>query len=141
MAYVKVGNRVGTIGLEKKINSIAQRKSHEIGTQMKNLCIAKCPVYTGTLRKAIRLKSNGKYEVQVFIDKSIAPHAKYVLGGHGTIYPVRAKFLKFKPKGSDRYVYAKKVKPVKPNNFMHEALMEVKARRNTKSKGTYNPNI
>ena len=28
MAYVKVGNRVGTIGLEKKINYIAQRKRH-----------------------------------------------------------------------------------------------------------------
>lgn len=49
-------------------------------------------------------------------------YAKYQdLGtrGHG---PVRAKFLRFKPKGSDKFVYAKWVRGVPAAHFMAKAV-------------------
>lgn len=39
------------------------------------------------------------------------------------IYPKQARFLRFKPKGSNRYVYARSVAGMKPNPFLTRGLL------------------
>jgi hypothetical protein len=41
---------------------------------------------------------------------------------HRRIRPIRAKALRFRPKGSARYVYARSVAGMKPNHFLADAL-------------------
>lgn len=41
--------------------------------------------------------------------------------GTGPIYPVRAKFLRFKPKGSSTFVFAKRTRGVPAGRFMEKA--------------------
>lgn len=41
--------------------------------------------------------------------------------GTGPIFPVRAKFLRFKPKGSSTYVFAKRTRGVPAGRFMEKA--------------------
>jgi hypothetical protein len=42
------------------------------------------------------------------------------------IRPTRAQFLRFKPKGSNRYVYARSVAGMKPNPFLTRGLRAAK---------------
>lgn len=42
------------------------------------------------------------------------------------IYPKRAQFLRFKPKGASHYVYARSVKGMKPNPFLTRGLRAAK---------------
>lgn len=46
--------------------------------------------------------------------------------GPGRIYPKRAKYLRFKPKGSKVFIFAKSVAPVKGAHFMRKALQQLK---------------
>lgn len=46
---------------------------------------------------------------------------------HAPIYPKRAKFLKFKPKGRSKYVYVRSVKGIKPNPFLRNALDDIRS--------------
>lgn len=48
-------------------------------------------------------------------------------GVKGPIYPKRAKFLRFKPKGSNTFVFAKKVNGFKGGHFLKNALGDLKA--------------
>ena len=41
---------------------------------------------------------------------------------HAPIRPRRAKFLRFRPRGSKRWVYARQVKGMRPNRFLLNAL-------------------
>jgi len=41
---------------------------------------------------------------------------------HAVIRPRRGKFLRFKPRGSRRWVYARQVKGMRPNPFLANAL-------------------
>lgn len=45
---------------------------------------------------------------------------------HQKITPRRAKVLRFRPKGSRRYVYVRSVKGMKPNPFLADALKAAK---------------
>jgi hypothetical protein len=47
--------------------------------------------------------------------------------GHGEIRPVRAKVLVFTPKGARKPVFTKRVRPVKGNPYLTDALAEVMA--------------
>lgn len=70
------------------------------------------PVETGYLRGSIKTQSSAYYtELQgrVYTEVSYAPPVEE---GHGEILPKRGRFLRFKPKGSANYVYARRVRPV-----------------------------
>lgn len=53
---------------------------------------------------------------------SSAPHAKYPEFGTRAHGPARASVMRFKPKGSSTFVFAKWVRGVKPYRFMRRAL-------------------
>lgn len=53
---------------------------------------------------------------------SPAPYSAFQEYGTRAHGPVRAKFLRFKPKGSSTFVFAKWVRGVTPGRFMQKAL-------------------
>lgn len=65
---------------------------------------------------AVRIGTNVKHAIWV--------HDGTGLYGpkHSYIYPKTKRYLRFKPKGSPDYVYAKRVKGMKPNPFLVNAL-------------------
>lgn len=85
------------------------------------LAKAKANVDTGRMRAQIRSEmSGGKIVTGTII--SPAEYTPYVHEGRGPVYPKRAKALRFKPKGSSAFVFAKKVKGYKGNPFLTDAL-------------------
>ena len=88
------------------------------------------PVNTGRLRSSIdtRLVSfNGQVAVLVGTNVNYAMfqhEGTGIYGPHGTpIVPRTARFLKFKPKGSSVFVYAKSVRGNPPTFFLRRALV------------------
>lgn len=66
---------------------------------------------------------------------SHAPYSRFVHGGTGIygprgrpIVPRRARYLRFKPKGSATFVFTKSVKGMRPTPFMQRALDKVSIR-------------
>lgn len=55
-----------------------------------------------------------------------AKHAKYQEFGTRAHGPVRAKALRFKPKGSSTFVFAKWVRGVRPQRFAQRALDSIR---------------
>lgn len=62
-------------------------------------------------------------------------YARYVHDGTGIygprgvpIRPRKGTYLRFKPRGSNRFVYAKEVKGMRPNPFLREAVRQVMGR-------------
>jgi hypothetical protein len=65
---------------------------------------------------AVRIGTNVKYALWVHDGTGIYGPK------HSYIYPKTKRYLRFRPKGSLDYVYAKRVKGMKPNPFLVNAL-------------------
>ena len=84
---------------------------------------------TGRLRASIHtavVSRNGRPAVTVGTN---VHYARWVHDGTGIygprgqpIRPRRARFLRFRPRGSGKWVYAKQVKGMRPNPFLRNAL-------------------
>lgn len=85
-----------------------------------------------------RLRNSIDYEIQVrgsTISASVGTdveYAKYIHdgtanNGTGYIYPRRATFLRFRPRGGPGFVYAKKVRGIKGTPFIQDAINDLKA--------------
>lgn len=66
------------------------------------------------------LKANMQPEIEVGNPTTVyvtneTPYRRYVLSGHGDIYPVRARVLRFEVAGG--VVFARHVRPVPPNEY------------------------
>ena len=80
-------------------------------------------VDTGAMRSNISirpLKSTGT--VEAYSVSVNTPYASFQNDGTRAHGPVRARFLVFKPKGSNRMVFAKRVRGVTGARFMEKAL-------------------
>lgn len=84
---------------------------------------------TGRLRASISTQLVMRNGAPAVLVGTSIKYARFVHDGTGIygprgipIRPRRAKFLRFKPKDSRRYVYARKVKGMKPNAFLLNAL-------------------
>jgi hypothetical protein len=85
-------------------------------------------VDTGATRSSIQVTLLGGVDLRVRIGSKLI-RAIWIHDGtgiygprHRPIRPRSAKYLKFKPKGSKYYVYAKSVKGMRPNRFLKDAL-------------------
>lgn len=102
------------------------RRGHNVATLAKKYA----PVNTGHLRASINAKLvTYAGNLAVLVGTNVH-YAKYqhdgtgIYGPHGTpIVPVRAKFLRFKPKGSSTFVFAKEVRGSMPTFFLRRALV------------------
>lgn len=88
-----------------------------------------CPVDTGRLRASItyeiRLDNRSPYAL-VGTNVFYAPYQEEgtgIYGPRGTpIRPKRGRFLRFKPRGSNRYVFAREVRGTPGKHFLRGAL-------------------
>lgn len=81
-------------------------------------------VDSGRLRTSIRLvmvPAPSGHGWQARIGTTVA-YARVHHDGHGWIYPVRARVLAFRPKGSSRVIFRPRVRPVKGTHFLTRAL-------------------
>lgn len=53
------------------------------------------------------------------------PAYQWQENGRGWVYPRRARLLRFRPKGVAGYVYARKVRPVRPGRMLARAFAEL----------------
>lgn len=85
----------------------------------------RAPYRTGRLRNAIKPRKapDGKQglEVTYLVGARGVPYANFQEFGTGPIYPKRAKFLRFVPKGGTGYVFAKKTRGVPAVHFLRDA--------------------
>lgn len=92
-------------------------------------------VDTGRLRADIHIIVVYRNGEPVILVVTNVRYARWVHDGtgvygphHTPIVPRRAKFLRFRPRGSSRYVYARSVKGMRPNPFMRNALPAARRR-------------
>lgn len=79
-------------------------------------------VDTGKLLESITIQDRTRGQFANYRVGPTVDYAEYVEEGRGPVYPVKAKALRFKPKGSSKYVFAKKVGPAKGIHFMRGAV-------------------
>jgi len=86
-------------------------------------------VDTGRLRASIRTVLTTRRGTLVVRIGTDVPYARPVHFGtglygpmHRPIVPVRAKALRFKPKGGTKFIFRRSVKGMKPNAFLVDAL-------------------
>ena len=88
------------------------------------------PVRTGKLRASLQMRFvyvGGAPQVQI---GSELPYAVYqemgtgIYAGRGYIYPTRAKYLVFKPKGSSKLVFARRVRGTPALHFLERSIQE-----------------
>jgi hypothetical protein len=84
---------------------------------------------TGRLRASVATQMVRRDESWVVVIGTNVRYARFVHDGTGIygprrrpIRPIRAKFLRFRPKGSRKFVYAREVRGMAPNPFLANAL-------------------
>ena len=91
-------------------------------------------VDTGLLRAsiAVQLRTWGAGDIAVRVGTNVR-YALWIHEGtgiygpkHTPIVPKRARYLRFKPKGLEKYLYRRSVKGMKPNPFLVAALPAAK---------------
>ena len=76
-------------------------------------------VGTGKMLNQIGVRRTGLARFQVYSDMPYAGWQEY---GRGPVRPVKAKALRFKPKGMNAYVFARYVRPDPGGHFFKRAL-------------------
>lgn len=111
-------------GKVEELSKTAVRRAARRTASRANInVIRKDRVDTGRLAKSFVTREvsttvPGIHKVRVY---SRAPYAVYQERGTRAHGPKRAKFMRFKPKGSNVYVFAKWVRGVPPGNFLRDA--------------------
>ena len=84
---------------------------------------------TGRMRQSIEVHTENRRRLHpAYVVGPRVAYAKYQEHGTRAHGPKNAKVMRFTPKGSNKVVFAKWVKGVKPAHFMRDALNSVKVR-------------
>lgn len=115
----------------RKMQDVVGRLTNRAMTRGADAAVSRAkqnaPVRTGNLQRSIirsSVVSRGfmRWNVQIFTE---LPYAIYQEKGTRGARPVNAKVLRFKPKGSNTFVFAMKTGPVPATRFMERALNSV----------------
>lgn len=90
--------------------------------RVETLAKANAPVETGRGRASIAGNVAVKGKVIVGNVGSAMPYMRYQETGTGPIFPRRAQALRFKPKGANFFVFAKKTRGVPATHWLSKAL-------------------
>jgi len=132
VADVSYRIQVSQSGLNSIITGPVARNIEARGRRVLLAARANAPYRTGRLRSSLQMQVVNRNPPQVSIYSNL-PYAVYqekgtgIYAGRGYIYPTRAPFLVFTPKGSSRVVFARRVRGTPPTHFLERAL-EVAAR-------------
>lgn len=124
------------------IAEVKQKMINRMVTITRDRAVMEAPIDTGNLRHNLiqnsRVKTFSGDFVGVVGTNLVSNGFPYpvvqefgsgIYGKNGSpITPKRKKFLVFKPKGSNQFVYTKQVKGVKPKFFLKKGAEELKSR-------------
>lgn len=82
-------------------------------------------VGTGKMLNRVAVREVGPARYQVRSDE---PYSYWQEHGRGPVRPIRAKALRFKPKGMNAFVFAKYVRPDPGGHFFRRALSRLSRR-------------
>lgn len=82
-------------------------------------------IRTGRMLNRVHVKEVGPARFQVRSDE---PYSHWQERGRGPVRPIRAKALRFKPKGLNAFVFAKYVRPDPGGHFFQRALSRLSRR-------------
>lgn len=128
MSSFRVGSNVTVQLFEDRIdmvvNQTAQKAVNRASITAMSRAKAMAPTDSGKLRNSITrtLPAMVSRRTWSAIVHSTLDYALYQEKGTRAHGPVRAKFLRFKPKGSRKYVYAKWVRGVPAQNYLKRAV-------------------
>lgn len=128
MGTFTVGDHVNVIIYQDRVDRVIGAASSQAVNRgsitVMSRAKAFAPVDTGRLRNSITrtqpaMVSGGLWTSVVYTDLEYGMYQEYGTRAHG---PVRAKALRFKPKGSSKYVFAKWVRGVPAKRYMQRAF-------------------
>lgn len=109
------------------VDQSVRRAAGRTRDRAKRIITAKGRVDTGRLRNSIVAEHSRSNATQVWwVVGSNLEYAAYQEDGTRAHGPRRARVLRFKPKGSNSFVFAKRVRGVKPAKFLQGALNQLK---------------
>ncbi len=98
------------------------RDMYRRGQKVRSRAIELVNADSGRLRTSIHVEQVVRGDVVVTRVGSNVDYAPDVERGHGVIVPVRAKVLVFRPRGSRRLVFARRVRAVPGTHYLKKAL-------------------
>lgn len=105
-----------------------QRAAGRVAERAQN----RAPYRTGRLRAAIKPRKAPDKEqglsATYLVGARGVPYANFQEFGTGPIYPKRAQFLRFIPKGGTGFVFAKKTRGVPAVHFLRDAYRSLSVR-------------
>lgn len=111
--------------LNPYLHNTAEMSVKRAATRVAGRAQSKAPYRTGRLREAIqpRKAPDGKQglEVTYLVGARGVRYANFQEFGTGPIFPKRAKFLRFIPKGGTKFVFAKRTRGVPAVHFLRDA--------------------
>lgn len=120
-------------GIAKVVGPMADQAAYRAAQKLRGRAMSNIRrlgrVNTGNMLKSLQVRrlNPGPGTLARYSVSSTAFYARFQEEGTRAHGPVRAKFLRFKPKGSSTYVFAKWVRGVKPGYFMRDAARAAKA--------------
>lgn len=119
----RVRGEVGALAL-----AAATRGAHVAAERAKINLAAKGRIDTGALQRDIRVDPTviGPPLRPTFRVGTDLPYAVFQEEGTRAHGPVRARFLRFKPKGSSTFVFARWVRGITPAHYMRDALASMR---------------
>lgn len=105
----------------------ARRASEAVQRRARNNIRRAGRINTGAMLNSIevtRLGTSTLLEPKFRIGSDLQ-YARYQEHGIGPVYPVRAKVLRFKPKGSNTFVFARRTRGFEGAHFMRDAYRAI----------------
>jgi hypothetical protein len=99
-----------------------QRDMLRRGHRVRSAAVRFVGVDTGRLRASVGVDLVNRGGLPAARIGSRVKYARLHHDGHGPIVPVRARALRFRPKGSRTWVFAKRVRAVKGTKYLTRAL-------------------
>lgn len=103
----------------------AQRAARTTQKRVRANITASDRVRTGEMRRTIRTRKRAHAKYDVFSEKF---YAIYQERGIGPVVPIRAKALRFKPKGSNTFVFAQRTRGFEGARFFSKAIDALRLR-------------
>lgn len=118
-------------GREGLVTKALERAAGRVRDRTKRNITTKGRVNNGRMRQSVDYKIHPSPDNALERTATVGIYVRYAAwqegGTRGPIYPTHAKVLRFKPKGGGAFIYAKKVKGVKPGHFLRDAVRSLTA--------------
>lgn len=121
MARVTVHVRIDNSLLNPFVARTTDRSASKAARTVAARARVRAPHRTGALAASIQPRMTRRGDVSTWEVTANAPYASFQEFGTGPIVPVRAKVLRFKPKGSNVFIFRPRTRGVPAVHFMRDA--------------------